>query len=147
MKAANTLSTYGTQFKASRNLALTAGDATNYYAVTDQKLETAKRNERTGWGIGGLFSITVSSGSYSNSLFQLSGQLTTLQSQLRGLAKNAEPRQHCRELGDAEFYEAEQILLWCSGWFERLGSSQGCELTVPLDIKSLGYQSTASYPT
>lgn len=81
VKAGNTINTYGTKLSASRNLALTAGDGINYYAVTDQKLETANRNERTGWGIGGLFSIRVSSGSYSNSLFQLSGQPTTLQSQ------------------------------------------------------------------
>jgi filamentous hemagglutinin len=81
VKAGTSISTYGTKFNASRNLALTAGDGINYFAVTDQKLETAKRNERTGWGIGGLFSIKVSSGSYSNSLFQLSGQPTVLQSQ------------------------------------------------------------------
>ncbi len=81
VKAGNTLSTYGTKFNASRNLVLTAGDGISYFAVTDQKKETAKRNERTGWGIGGLFSINVGSGSYSNSLFQLSGQPTTLQSQ------------------------------------------------------------------
>lgn len=72
VKAGNTLSTFGAKFTASRNLALSAGDGINYFAVTDQKSETAKRNERTGWGIGGLFSIKVSSGSYSNSLFQLS---------------------------------------------------------------------------
>ena len=81
INAGNSISTYGTQFKASRNLTLTAGDAINYFAVTDQKNETAKRNEGTGWGIGGLFSINVGSGAYSNSLFQLSGQPTTLQSQ------------------------------------------------------------------
>jgi filamentous hemagglutinin len=81
IKAGNSISTYGTKFSAGRNLTLEAGDAINYFAVTDQKLETAKRDERTGWGIGGLFSINVGSGSYANSLRQLSGQPTTLQSQ------------------------------------------------------------------
>jgi len=81
IKAGNSISTFGTQFNASRNLAFTAGDSINYYAVTDQKLETVKRNESSGWGIGGLFSINVGSGSNTNSLSQLNGQPTALQSQ------------------------------------------------------------------
>jgi len=81
VKAGNSINTFGTQFKASRNLTAQAGDGINYYAVYDQKNETAKRDERTGWGIGGLFSINVGSATYSNSLFQLSGQPTVLQSQ------------------------------------------------------------------
>lgn len=81
VKAGNNISTYGTKFSATRNLTLVAGDATNYYAVYDQKIETAKRDSRTGWGIGNLFSIRVGSSSTTNSTFKLSGQPTELQSQ------------------------------------------------------------------
>ena len=60
---------------------MAAGDYTNYYAVYDQKIETAKRDSKTGWGIGNLFSIKVGSNSTTNSTFKLSGQPTVLQSQ------------------------------------------------------------------
>ena len=70
VKAGNTLSTYGTQFKASRNLALTAGDATNYYAVTDQKLETAKHNECT--GANGVLSQAAANAAFSSLAAQAS---------------------------------------------------------------------------
>jgi filamentous hemagglutinin len=81
IKAGNTINTFGTQLKAGRNITAQAGDGINYYAVYDQKNETAKRNEKTGWGIGGAFSIRVGSSTDTNSLFQLSGQPTQLQSQ------------------------------------------------------------------
>ena len=44
VKAGNNLNTYGTKFSSSRNLNLQAGDAINYFAVYDQKIETAKRD-------------------------------------------------------------------------------------------------------
>lgn len=81
VKAGNNINTYGTKFSATRNLTLAAGDYTNYYAVYDQKIETAKRDSKTGWGIGNLFSIKVGSNSTTNSTFKLSGQPTVLQSQ------------------------------------------------------------------
>ncbi len=80
VKAGNNLNTYGTKFSANRNLTLQAGDAINYFAVYDQKIETAKRDSKTGWGIGNLFSIRVGSNSTTNSTFKLSGQPTVLQS-------------------------------------------------------------------
>lgn len=80
VKAGNDINIYGTKFSASRNLTLEAGDYTNYYAVYDQKIETAKRDSKTGWGIGNLFSIRVGNNSTTNSTFKLSGQPTILQS-------------------------------------------------------------------
>ena len=81
VKAGNNINTYGTRFSAGRNLTLASGDFTWYHAVYDQKIETARRDSRTGWGIGNLFSIRSGGNSSTNSTFKLAGQPVVLQSQ------------------------------------------------------------------
>ncbi|WP_265666088.1 hypothetical protein, partial [Verminephrobacter aporrectodeae] len=52
IKAGNDLNTYGTRFRASRNLTVQAGDRIDYYAVWNQDdiSETTYR-ERSLWGM------------------------------------------------------------------------------------------------
>ncbi|MCW8200783.1 hypothetical protein D8B23_20910, partial [Verminephrobacter aporrectodeae subsp. tuberculatae] len=77
VKAGNDLNTYGTQFRASRNLTVQAGDEIHYYAVGDQQYisETTHR-ERSFWNI-----LTWDRSTTINSTQLLAGQPTQLQSQ------------------------------------------------------------------
>ncbi|MCW8205090.1 DUF637 domain-containing protein, partial [Verminephrobacter aporrectodeae] len=76
VKAGNDLTTYGTQFHASRNLALQAGDGIRYYAVWDQQYisdTTYQEQSFLGW--------TWDRNTTINSTQLLAGQPTQLQSQ------------------------------------------------------------------
>ncbi|MCW5321916.1 hypothetical protein D5039_12345 [Verminephrobacter aporrectodeae subsp. tuberculatae] len=77
IKAGNDLNTYGTRFRASRNLTVQAGDRIDYYAVWNQDdiSETTYR-ERSLWGM-----LTWDRSTTINSTQLLAGQPTQLQSQ------------------------------------------------------------------
>jgi hypothetical protein len=71
-----TLRTFATQFNASRNLRLEAGDAINYYAVYDQQdVSDTTYQKKSFWGL-----VTWDRNTTVNSTSKLSGQPTQLQS-------------------------------------------------------------------